>query len=51
LGQRIEAIVNDYQQAGWYDRTVDASRLPSGVYIYRIQAGDFVESRRMLLLR
>ena len=37
--------------AGKYKYDWDASRLASGVYLYRIQADDFVESKKMVLLR
>jgi len=50
-GQRIATLVNKRQSGGVYRETLDASHLPSGVYFYRIQAGDFVETRKMLLLK
>lgn len=46
LGREISTIVNDYKQAGSQSIELNASELPSGVYIYRIQIGNFTESRK-----
>ncbi len=51
MGQLIETIVNDYKTAGAHTVTFDATALSSGVYIYRISAGEFVESKRMMFLK
>ncbi|MEJ2054431.1 MAG: T9SS type A sorting domain-containing protein [Calditrichaceae bacterium] len=51
LGQAIQTLVSEQQKAGKYQVTWDASRFPSGVYFYRIEAGDFVKTRRMLLIK
>jgi hypothetical protein len=51
LGRRIETIVDEYRQAGVHTVTFDASGLSSGVYFYRLQAGDAVETKRMVLLK
>jgi len=51
LGREVAALVNERQDAGSYTVTFDGSRIASGVYLYRIQAGDFVQARRMALLR
>lgn len=50
-GQLVETIVNEYKMAGEYTVTFDAGHLSSGVYIYRITAGEFVESKRMMLVK
>jgi hypothetical protein len=51
LGQEVKSLVNETKPAGTYKVTFDASNLPSGVYYYQIQAGEFVETKRMLLLK
>jgi hypothetical protein len=51
LGQRITFLVNDRQQAGHHQVEWDASGFPSGIYYYRIKAGDFQDVKKMVLLR
>ena len=49
LGKQIKTLIDDNVPAGSYKVTWDASKLASGVYIYRIQAGSFVQSKKMIL--
>jgi hypothetical protein len=51
LGNEIETLVNEEKQVGTYEITWSAENLPSGVYFYRLQAGDFIETKKMVLLR
>ena len=51
LGKEIATLVNEQKEAGTYSIQFDASKLSSGVYIYSIQAGDFLESRKMILMK
>jgi thermitase len=51
LGRRVAVLVNEIQQPGRYGVTWDASYASSGTYLYRIQAGSFVETRRMILMK
>jgi hypothetical protein len=51
LGSEIESLVNEEKPTGNYELTWYASDLPSGVYFYRIQAGSFIETKKMVLLR
>jgi hypothetical protein len=51
LGREVATLVNEYSQAGSYTKTFDASRLSSGVYFYRLQAGSFVNTKKMVLAK
>ena len=51
LGQQVALLVNEQQQAGYHDVVLRGDGLASGVYFYRIQAGDFVASKKLLLLK
>ena len=51
LGQKVATLVNKVENAGVHNIKFDASKLTSGVYIYRIQAGSFTQSRKMILLK
>ena len=51
LGNEIATLVNEEKPAGTYEVDFDASRLSSGVYFYKLQAGSFVETKKMILLR
>ncbi|HID39222.1 MAG TPA: T9SS type A sorting domain-containing protein, partial [Calditrichaeota bacterium] len=51
LGQKIKTLVNEKQGAGRYSVKFNAKNIPSGVYFYRLKAGDYVSQRKMLLLR
>ncbi len=50
-GREVKTLVNQSQPAGEYLVTFNASGLASGIYIYRLRAGNFEQSRKMLLLR
>ncbi len=51
LGQQVATLVNGEMEAGYHDVKFDASRLPSGVYLYRLQAGNHIEVRKALLMK
>jgi hypothetical protein len=51
LGQSVSTLVNGEQEAGYHEVKFDGSELSSGVYFYRIEAGSFVQTRKLLLLR
>lgn len=51
LGRQITTLVNENQTPGMYEVVFDASSLPSSVYFYLLQAGDFVDSKKMILLK
>lgn len=51
LGKEIATLVNEYRDAGSYNINFDASNLTSGIYLYKLQAGDFVQTKKMLLMK
>ncbi|MHA1989254.1 MAG: T9SS type A sorting domain-containing protein, partial [Promethearchaeota archaeon] len=51
LGSEVATLVNGVLQAGTYEIGFDASTLPSGTYFYRLQAGNFVETKKMVLVK
>lgn len=50
-GQRVALLVDELQNSGWQEVSFDASSLASGMYIYRIQAGHYIETRQMMLIK
>jgi hypothetical protein len=51
LGREVAVLVNEGQAAGIYEATFEGIGLPSGVYLYRMTAGSFSETKLMLLLK
>ncbi len=51
LGNEIMTLVNGEESAGKYKVEFDATGLPSGVYFYSLQTGDFINTRKMIILR
>ncbi|WP_348344776.1 T9SS type A sorting domain-containing protein [Ignavibacterium sp.] len=51
LGNEVATLVNEEKPAGAYEITFDANNLSSGIYFYRLQAGNFVETKKMILLK
>ncbi len=51
VGQVVATLVNAALPAGHYEVTFDARQLASGLYFYQLKAGDFVQTRKMLLVR
>ncbi len=59
LGERIATLLNETRQPGYYSEQFDAIGLASGIYFYRLQAGDpsagsghsFVDTKKLLLLK
>lgn len=51
LGKEIATLVNENKPAGFYEAEFNASQLPSGMYIYKIQSGSFSDVKKMLLTK
>jgi hypothetical protein len=51
LGENVKQLVDGVKEAGRHSVEVNATGLPSGIYFYRLQAGDYIETKKMVLLR
>jgi len=51
LGRRVAVLASERMEAGFHRARLDGSRLSSGVYVYRLVAGDFAETKRMVVVR
>jgi Secretion system C-terminal sorting domain len=51
LGSEVATLVNEEMDAGWYEKSFNASVLASGVYLFRMEAGNYVNTKKMILLR
>jgi hypothetical protein len=51
LGQEVATLVNSEKAAGEYKVSFNASNLPSGIYLYQLRAGNFVETKKMMLMK
>ena len=50
-GREVKQLVNEFQGPGLKEVTWNASGFASGIYVYRFQTGDFVQTRKMVLLK
>ncbi len=51
LGRKVETIVNEHKQSGYHQITWNSNNISSGIYFYKIHAGEFVETKKMVLLK
>ncbi|MCL4551355.1 MAG: T9SS type A sorting domain-containing protein [Bacteroidetes bacterium] len=51
LGREVKKLVDEYQSRGKYSVNFDASQLASGVYFYELVSGDFISTKKMVLLK
>jgi hypothetical protein len=51
LGKEVAELINEYQNSGTYQITFNAQDLPSGVYFYQLKTGDYISSKKMLLIK
>jgi len=50
-GQEVKTLVNENQPAGNYSVLFDANKLPSGIYFYKLKAGEFTQTKKMILAK
>jgi photosystem II stability/assembly factor-like uncharacterized protein len=50
-GKEIATLVNEQLNSGTYDVNFDGNKLPSGIYIYKLSIGDFVDTKKLILLK
>jgi hypothetical protein len=53
LGKEVATLINEFKDAGSYnvEFRVESLELSSGIYFYQLKAGDFVETKKMLLIK
>jgi 5-hydroxyisourate hydrolase-like protein (transthyretin family) len=51
LGREVAVLVNEKLQAGTYEVSFDAGDLPSGTYFYRLTAGKFTDTKKLVLMK
>jgi 5-hydroxyisourate hydrolase-like protein (transthyretin family) len=51
LGREVETLVNEIQKPGNYEVTFNAGKYASGVYYYQLKAGDYIQTKKMILLK
>ncbi|MCI0693923.1 T9SS type A sorting domain-containing protein [candidate division KSB1 bacterium] len=51
MGKEVATLVRGKKAAGEYQVHWDASHLPGGLYIYRLQAGEYAENKKLVLLK
>ena len=51
LGKELETLVNEEKPSGTYELTWNAADLPSAVYLYQIKAGNFIQTKKMVLMK
>jgi hypothetical protein len=51
LGREVATLVNEEKPAGEYEVNFNAANLPSGIYFYQLKAGQFSETKKMILIR
>jgi len=51
MGNEVATLVDEYKQAGVYEMEFDANKLTSGVYFYQLITGNFMETKKFILLK
>ena len=48
---KVKTLVKEIKEAGTYKVEIDGRNLPDGIYFYRLNAGDFIETKKMILMK
>lgn len=51
LGNEVAELVNDQKEPGYYEVEFDASKLSSGIYLYKIEAGNYIATKKLILMK
>jgi flagellar hook assembly protein FlgD len=51
LGKKVATLVNEQKEAGYYDIKFDGTNYASGMYFYKIEAGNFTDTKKMILIK
>ncbi|MGD1044443.1 MAG: T9SS type A sorting domain-containing protein [Bacteroidota bacterium] len=51
LGREVQILINKELEAGYHEINFDANSFPSGIYFYKIQSGDFIQTKKMVLMK
>jgi hypothetical protein len=51
IGEEVAVLVNEIKDAGYYLVEFNAAQLPSGIYFYKLKAGEFAESKKLVLVK
>jgi hypothetical protein len=51
LGREVTILINEEKPAGSYEVEFEGDGLTSGIYFYQLKAGDYIETKKMILLR
>ena len=51
LGNEVKTLINEIKHPGYYEVEFDGSNLPSGIYYYKLEAGSFIQVRKMMLVK
>jgi hypothetical protein len=51
LGNQVATLVDEFKPAGKYKVEFDAAKLPSGIYFYKLQVENFLDTKKMILIK
>ena len=51
VGEEVAVLVDGFSESGFFEVSFNASNLPSGVYLYKLQSANSVQTKKMMLLK